>query len=178
MKIFLIGYMGSGKSSVGKKLAAKLGMDFIDLDDHIEEAYGKTIPAIFEEEGEDRFRELEHLYLKNLVPKDNLVISLGGGTPCFYNNIELINNNGISVYLKMSVDALAHRLINAKKKRPLIQDMSEVDLKFFIENNLSKREPFYLQAHYKVKAKDMDVEELAQFLRAEVGAGARAVAGA
>ena len=172
MKIFLIGYMGSGKSSIGKKLASKLGMNFIDLDEHIEQEYGRSIEEIFSNEGEDRFRELEHLYLKNLVPKDNLIISTGGGTPCFYNNIELINNNGVSVYLKMSVDALAHRLLNAKKKRPLIQDMSEVDLKFFIENNLSRREPFYLQAHYKVKAKDIDVEELAQFLRDEVGAGA------
>lgn len=169
MKIFLLGYMGSGKSTAGKKLASKLGMDFLDLDEHIEKEYGKTIPEIFDSEGEEKFRELEHLYLQKAILLDNIVISLGGGTPCYYNNIEIINNNGLSVYFKMSVETLANRLVNAKKKRPLIQDMTEVDLKHFIETNLSKREYFYAQAHYKVKAKDLNVDELAEFLKREVG---------
>jgi shikimate kinase len=172
MKIFLIGYMGSGKSTAGKKLAAKLGLSFLDLDEYIEKEYDKTITEIFDTEGEERFRELEHLYLKKVMTLDNLVISLGGGTPCFYNHMELINNNGISIYLKMSVDALANRLANAKKKRPLIQDMSEFDLKNFISANLTKREPFYLQAHYKVKAKNLNVDELADFLKKEVSLAA------
>ena len=172
MKIFLIGYMGSGKSTAGKKLASKLGLTFLDLDDYIESEYGKTIPEIFEKEGEEKFRELEHLYLKKVLSFDNIVISLGGGTPCFYNHMELLNNSGLTVYLKMSVDALATRLVNAKKKRPLIQDMSEFDLKNFISTNLSKREPFYLQSHYKVKAKNLDIDELAEFLKKEVGAAA------
>jgi shikimate kinase len=176
MKLFLIGYMGSGKSTAGKKLASRFGMEYLDLDDYIEAEYGKSITQIFDEEGEERFRELEHSYLQRVINRDNLVISLGGGTPCFYNNIDLINNSGISVYLKMSVDALANRLVNAKKKRPLIQDMSEFDLKNFISTNLARREPFYLKAHYKVKAKDLDIDELADFLKKEVGAGAQPVA--
>lgn len=169
MKIFLLGYMGSGKSTAGKKLASRLGMNFLDLDEYIETEYGKTIPEIFGQDGEDRFRELEHLYLQKVIMGDNLVISLGGGTPCHYNNMELINNNGVSIYFKMSADALAHRLVNAKKKRPLIDGMSEEQLKSYIHNNLDKREIFYLQAHYKVKAKDLDIDELADFIRKEAG---------
>lgn len=172
MKLFLIGYMGSGKSTAGKKLAAKLGLSFLDLDEYIEKEYGKTINGIFESEGEERFRELEHLYLKNVMAMDNIVLSLGGGTPCFYNHMELINKNGISVYFKMSVDTLANRLRNAKKDRPLIRDMSEEELKSFITASLEKREAFYLQAHYKVKAKNLDIDELAGFLKNEINAPA------
>ena len=167
MLIFLIGYMGSGKSTAGKKLAAKLNMDFVDLDDYIEANYEKSIEAIFEQEGENKFRELEYNYLKHFLEKDNLILSVGGGTPCFYDSMDLMNKNGITVYMKMSVDALANRLANAKKKRPLIKDMSETDLKHFINSNLEKREPFYLQAQYKVKAKDLNVDELAGFLQKE-----------
>lgn len=170
MKIFLIGYMGSGKSTAGKKLASKLGLTFLDLDEYIETEYGKTISEIFDTEGEEKFRELEHLYLKKVLTFDNIVLSLGGGTPCFYNHMELLNNSGLTVYLKMSVDALASRLLNAKKKRPLIENMNESELKDFIEANLVKREPFYLQAHYKVKAKNLDIDELTEFLKKEVGA--------
>lgn len=171
MKLFLIGYMGSGKSTAGKKLAAKLGLGFLDLDEYIEKEYGKTIAEIFETEGEERFRELEHLYLKKVMEMDNIVLSLGGGTPCFYNHMEMINNNGISIYFKMSADALANRLMNAKKERPLIKNMSASELKEFITSSLEKRETFYLQAQYKVKAKDLNIDELVVFLRDKAGIG-------
>ena len=167
MKIFLIGYMGSGKSTAGKKLAAKLNMGFADLDDYIEEQSGKSIEDIFEKDGESKFRELEYNYLKHFLGKDNLILSVGGGTPCFYDSMELMNSSGITVYLKMSAETLAHRLVNAKKKRPFIKDMSETDLKHFINANLEKREQSYLQAQYKVKAKDLNVDELAEFLNKE-----------
>ena len=165
MKIFLIGYMGSGKSTAGKKLASKLGMDFNDLDEHIESETGETIEQIFDLKGEDVFREMEHNALKSFLEKDNLILSAGGGTPCFFGNMELMNQNGVTIYLKMSADSLASRLVNAKKKRPLIRDMSEFDLKKFITANLEKREPFYLQSHYKVKGKNLDVDELADFIK-------------
>jgi shikimate kinase len=165
MKIFILGYMGCGKSGTGKKLAARIGYDFIDLDDLIEEQYNKTIPEIFESEGENKFRELEHNYLKGLMEKDNVVISLGGGTPCFYNNMELMNSNGVTIYLKMSAEMLASRLKDSKKARPLLKDKSAEELKDFITESLEKREPFYLNAMYKVKAKDLDIEELAVFVK-------------
>ena len=169
MKIFLIGYMGSGKSTAGKKLAAKLGMEFYDLDEYIEKEYGKTIEEIFDSEGEEKFRDMEHNALKAFLEKDNIILSAGGGTPCFYDNMDLMNDHGVTIYIKMSVDSLAHRLVNAKKKRPLIRDMSEFDMKNFIATNLEKREPFYLQAQYKVKGKDLDIDELAGFIQKESG---------
>src|SRR5688500_7831796 len=110
MKIFLLGYMGCGKSSAGKKLANKLGFEFIDLDEMIEKQYQKSVSEIFETEGENKFREYEHNCLKGLLDKENIVISLGGGTPCYYNNMELINTHGTSIYLKMSTEVLASRL--------------------------------------------------------------------
>ncbi len=165
MKVFLTGYMGSGKSTAGKKLAKELGMEFTDLDEYIEEQYGKTISAIFEEEGEEKFRALEHNYLKVLMNTDNRVISTGGGTPCYYGNMELMNSNGATVYLKMSVNALVQRLLSAKIKRPLIKDMSESDLRAFVSANLEKREDFYAMAHYRIRAKDLKPKELAAFIR-------------
>ena len=169
MRIYLIGYMGSGKSTAGKELAKKLGMDFSDLDQFIESEYGLTIEEIFDKKGEDEFRKIEYNALKLFLEKDNIVVSVGGGTPCFYDSMDLMNNNGVTVYLKMSVDSLSNRLMNAKKKRPLIRDMSEFDLKNFITSNLEKREPFYLKAQYKVKGKNLVVNELAEFIMKEVG---------
>lgn len=169
MKIFLIGYMGSGKSTAGKALSEKLDFEFSDLDAHIEKEQGRSIEEIFEKEGEEYFRELESKALNFFLEKDNMVISVGGGAPCFYNNMELMNRNGVTVYLKLSVDSLVHRLVNATKKRPLIRDMSEFDLRDFITANLEKREPYYLHAQYKVKGKNLNVDELADFIKKEVG---------
>ena len=160
--------MGSGKSTIGKLLAEKLGMDFIDFDRHIEQETGKTIPEIFDMEGEDTFRLLEHEYLKKLLDKDRVVIALGGGTPCFHNNMELINKNGTSVYISMSVDTLVKRVSKARNKRPLIRDLNDVDLKYFIETNLEKRLPDYRQAHLSVCAEDMNAEQVAEVIRKSV----------
>jgi len=167
-KLFLVGYMGSGKTTAGKKLAVKLNFEFIDLDKFIETEYQKTIPEIFKQEGEEAFRAKENNILKKLIVKDNIVIACGGGTPCYYSNMELINNNGISVYLKMSTDALVNRLLNAKDKRPLIEGKSENELKSFVMRQLEKREDFYNKAKYTVKAKDLDMEELIKFLKPEL----------
>jgi shikimate kinase len=163
-KIFLIGYMGSGKSTVGKKLAAELGYSFIDLDHFLENEYQQTIPEIFASKGEAEFRSMEHNTLKKVLEKSNVVISAGGGTPCYFNNMELMNNNGITIYLKMSVDGLVNRLVHAKEKRPLIENKTEPELRAFITRQLEKREDFYNQAQYTIKGKSLDMEELVSFV--------------
>lgn len=169
MIIFLIGYMGSGKSTVGYELAKLINYDFTDMDTLIEQQNNCSIVEIFENKGEEKFREIEHNTLKGLLTKNNIVISTGGGTPCFFNNLELMQNAGVTIYIKMSVDKLAERLSNARQKRPLIKDMSETDLHSFIQSNLEKREPYYLQAQYKVKAGNLNVNELATFIKKEIG---------
>jgi shikimate kinase len=168
MKIFLIGYMGSGKSTVGKKLAKLLNYDFLDHDELIEKAVGKSVYEIFNEDGEDRFREMEHNMLISLMSKDNVVISTGGGTPCHYNNMELMNENGLTIYLKMSANTLVSRLRSAKTDRPLVSGKSAEELYGFIISHLENREPFYAEAQYKVKAKDLNINELADFIRKDI----------
>lgn len=146
MRIYLIGYMGSGKSTVGKGLAASLNLSFIDMDDYIEERNHKTIPAIFAEDGEETFRKLEQKALQELSSFENVVIATGGGAPCFFNNIDLIKQTGKSLYLKGSPRILAERLRNSKIERPLIKGKSEEELVAFIDDTLSKREHWYKQA--------------------------------
>jgi shikimate kinase len=166
MKIFLVGYMGSGKSTAGKKLAVKLDFEFIDLDKFIESECGLTISEIFAEKGENEFRALEHNALKKLLTKDNVVIACGGGTPCYYGNMELMNNNGITIYLKMSAAGLASRLLKAKSPRPLIENKTEEQLQDYITEQLEKREDVYHQAQYTVKGKNLNVDELVDFVSA------------
>lgn len=168
-KIFLTGYMGSGKSSAGKTLATQLGYEFIDLDKFIEQEYKMTIPEIFSSKGEKEFRSMEHNMLKKVVEKENIVVACGGGTPCYYNNMELMNNNGTTVYLKMSADSLVNRLMNAKEKRPLILNKDEKQLREFVNRQLEKREDVYHQAQYIVKGKDLNVKELAAFVKEQIG---------
>ncbi len=168
-KFFLIGYMGSGKSTAGEKLASKLNYDFIDLDKWIEAEYEQTIPEIFATKGEEGFRAIEHNSLKSLMEKNNVVIACGGGTPCYYNNMELMNNNGVTVYIKMSVDSLVNRLQNAKVKRPLIENKTEKELHAFVSRQLEKREDIYHKAQYTVKGKDININELADFVKQQVG---------
>jgi shikimate kinase len=156
--------MGSGKSTTGKLLAEKLKKDFIDLDIHIEETTGKTIKEIFDTEGEESFRFIEHEFLKKLMSKNNVVISLGGGTPCFYNTMELINQNGTSVYIEMGVDTLVKRLSKVQNKRPLIRGINEVDLKYFINTNIEDRLPFYGKADYIIQAEKKTADELAEII--------------
>ena len=168
-KFFLTGYMGSGKSTAGKKLSAKLGYEFIDLDKFIEKEYQQTIPEIFASKGEKEFRAMEHNALKKLIEKDNIVVACGGGTPCYYNNMELMNNNGNTVYLKMSADSLVSRLMDAKDVRPIIANKSEKELRAFVTRQLEKREDFYHQSQYVVKGKDLNVDELALFVKEKVG---------
>ncbi len=169
-KFFIIGYMGSGKSTVGKSLSDILNYDFIDLDRLIETEYNQTIPQIFATKGEKEFRSMEHNTLKKLINKDNVIIACGGGTPCFYNNLELMNNNGNTIYLKISLDTLVKRLKTEKDSRPLIANKTDEELRKFVNRQMIKREDVYHQAQYIVKGKELNVNELAVFIKELTGA--------
>lgn len=145
-KIFLIGFMGSGKSTVGKRLASGLGWSFIDIDREIEKKEGITIPDIFSEKGETFFREIESEMLRSVAGKDNVVISAGGGTPCFGGNMDFMLENGLTVYLKLSPGQLYGRLLRESSQRPLLKDIKKENLLVYIENKLAEREKCYNRA--------------------------------
>lgn len=146
-RIFLIGYMGVGKTTAGRELARVMNLEFIDLDHFIQTRYNKTIAQLFEEGGEEKFRELENKVLKEVAEFEDVVISTGGGAPCFFDNIEVMNAAGTTVYLKATPELLVARLNTCKEKRPLIKDKSEDELLAFVAANLEKREPFYGRAN-------------------------------
>ncbi|MCX2485460.1 shikimate kinase [Pedobacter sp. MR2016-24] len=146
MKIFLIGFMGCGKSTLGKKLATKMGYHLIDLDQRIEEVTGDTVAAYFSANGEDAFRKLESETLKSSAYPENCIIATGGGTPCYFDNMEWMNNNGTTVYIDMPAAALAKRLEAGIAKRPLLQGLSGDELTAFISDKLQSRLSFYEQS--------------------------------
>ena len=156
--------MGCGKSTVGKKLARKLNFKFIDIDTEIEKNQGKSIAEIFKIEGETEFRNLERNFLIDTFTLDNVVVSCGGGLPCFFDNMDLINTHGISVYLKMSPKSLHNRLIPAKTTRPLLQNKTDEEILPFIEETLALREQFYNKAQFVVKGENLDVFALIELL--------------
>jgi len=139
--------MGSGKTTLGKKLANKLAYEFIDTDLLIENLHGKTIPEIFDTEGEAKFRESEQLVLSELKSKGNCIISVGGGLPCYKDNMDKLLALGRVIYLQRSPKELFHRLINRKNDRPLLKDKTENELLDHITNLLEKREEYYERAH-------------------------------
>jgi len=153
--------MGSGKTTLGKRLAKKLNKHFFDLDQEIEKSEQLSINQIFEQYGEGEFRKIEAQTLNSLISNnDNFVLSLGGGTPCNQNNMDLINGFGISIYLKYNAGILASRLIGAKAERPLIKNLGEQQLKEFITNKLAEREPFYNQCKLIVEKNNLKVDDL------------------
>jgi shikimate kinase len=146
MKIFLTGFMGSGKTYWGKLWAAQTGMHFFDLDEEIETAEGKTIAGIFEQNGEAYFRQKETDTLKTFAQHHNCIIACGGGAACFNNNMQWMNNNGTTVYLLATANEILQRVVNEQDKRPLIKDFAPADLLAFIENKIQERAVFYNQA--------------------------------
>ena len=154
-KFFLIGYMGSGKTTVGKQLAKKLNLQFVDIDLFIENRYRKSISALFEEKGEACFREIERKTLHEIIDFENVVISTGGGLPCFFDNMEVMNQTGTTIYLKVSVEELAERLKAGKQQRPLIKDKSTEEIKDFITVNIEEREEFYKKAAFVFETDDL-----------------------
>ncbi|MCG9792791.1 shikimate kinase [Flavobacterium algicola] len=160
-KIILLGYMGSGKSTIAKSLSKIQQLPFVDLDNYIEEKAKMSIKSIFETKGEIYFRKIEHQYFVELLNSDeNLIIGLGGGTPCYANNHELLKGEGrTSIYLKASIDTLYNRLVIGKAQRPLIADKSAEEMREFIAIHLFERSYFYNQAQHTISV-DQSVEKV------------------
>lgn len=152
IRIFLTGYMGAGKTTLGKAFAREMNVPFIDLDWYIEERFHKSISELFAERGEASFRELERNMLHEVGEFENVIVSTGGGTPCFYDNMEYMNSCGQTVFLDVHPDILFRRLRVAKQQRPILQGKTDEDLRIFIVEALDKRAPFYSQARYRFDA--------------------------
>ncbi|WP_420601102.1 shikimate kinase [Flagellimonas sp.] len=162
MKVVLVGYMASGKSSVGRLLANELDVEFIDLDTYIEKEQQKSIDTIFSEKGEIFFRKLENEMLQKVLKEhESILLSTGGGTPCYGNNIEtILNNSDHSIYLQLSVSALVERISNEKDQRPLVKDLQDDELPEFIGKHLFERRQYYEQAKHIVGNEKKTVEEV------------------
>src|ERR1700761_3626269 len=158
--IFFTGFMGCGKTTWSRKLAAHLGYEFIDLDHTLEAQVGMTIAEYFSSFGEDAFRKLESDVLKQTGYPENTVVSTGGGLPCFFDNMDWMNAHGKTVYIQLSPKTLMDRLEKGKAKRPVLQGKHGDELLEFITFKLAEREPYYLQAKYIANGIDMSAEYL------------------
>lgn len=173
MKIFLLGYMGSGKSFIGKQLSEKLNIDFVDMDHQIEENEGKTISEIFQKRGEVYFRKLERRTLENLVQREEAaVVSLGGGTPCYGDNMDLIKNASdiTTFYLKLNIDNLTERLFSEKDSRPMISHLEDKEkLEEFIRKHLFERGFYYNQSDHVIQCDNRSAEEIIEQICEKLG---------
>jgi shikimate kinase len=163
MKIFLIGFMGSGKTYCGKQLSGKLHIPFYDLDEQIVTAGGKTINEIFAELGEEQFRLTEKEILHSITESnETFIMACGGGTPCYFNNIDYMNDEGITVWMNTSLDLLYERLIKEKENRPLLKELSDEQLKNFISKKFSDRKIYYEQASIRIDDEESGTDTLIQ----------------
>ncbi len=152
--LFLIGYMGCGKTTLGRAVARATGLDFIDLDAYIENRYHRSISALFAQHGEEGFRRIERALLHEVADFENVIVACGGGTPCFFDNIEYMNSKGTTVFLQASQNRIHERLCKARHKRPLVATMSDDEIRCYISTALSERMPYYSRASF-VFASDM-----------------------
>ena len=155
-RIILIGYMGAGKTTVGKALAKELGLFFYDLDWYIETRMRKTVKQIFDERGEEGFRQIEHNMLHEVAEFENVIVSCGGGTPCFFDNMDYLNQQAETVYLKASPEVLYEHLRMGKGVRPLLLNKTPEETRAFIREQLQQRESFYMKAHHVIDVNLMD----------------------
>jgi len=160
LRYFIIGYKNSGKTSIGKKLAKRLKMDFIDLDDVIEKREGKSIPELYSELGDDVFRVKEWEALKEVVKKDNLVIALGGGAPCHCDNMSLIEKLGEAIYIQLDNDTLVSRLKKATQDRPIVLNKTDDELRLYVKDIKDRCEHYYLRAKYCIDGKNLSVDKI------------------
>ena len=174
MLIFLLGFMGSGKSFCGKRIAANFDVPFFDLDHEIESSEKKSIKELFDVKGENVFRQIESAVLIDLVNKNNInsnqvsgVIACGGGTPCYHGNVEFMNQNGLTVWLDPSIETLIKRLKPGKSHRPLIENFSDAELEAFIHSKLSERAMYYGQAKMHYEGNDCPLDQVKTFLNNE-----------
>jgi len=169
MRIFIIGFMASGKTTIGKKLATKLDLPFIDLDKVFEESQNTTIRLYMYKFGEDAFRLIEKEILEKVIHEnENAVISTGGGTPCFFNNMQLMNSGGLTIYLEVDTPILVNRLMNSKNDRPLVWGKTKADLTEYAKKLLEKRNEFYSQAKYKINGKNLTVENVLTLIKPQL----------
>ncbi len=162
--ITLIGFMGSGKSTIAKYLAEKKGVQFTDLDTSIQDSEGVSIPSIFETKGEDAFRQIEADCLTEILKNPNQIIALGGGTPCFNDNMDKIKEQSTSIYLKVSPESLRDRLARSHNPRPLIKGLSEDELLDYIRIKLKEREKYYLQADHVIESDQIMADDLLRLI--------------
>lgn len=155
-RIILVGYMGSGKTTIGKALSKETGMMFYDLDWYIESRMHKTVSQIFAERGEEAFRKMEYNMLHEVAEFEDVIISCGGGTPCFFDNMDYLSQQGDVVYLKASPDTLYKHLLMAKVERPLLKDKTQDELIDYITSHLAEREPYYQKAHHVLNVDVLD----------------------
>ena len=155
-RIFIIGYMGAGKTTVGKALAKELNIEFYDLDWYIEARMRKTVKQIFDEQGEEGFRRIENNMLHEVGEFENVIISCGGGTPCFFDNMDFMNKQGETVYLKATPEVLYGHLKMGKTVRPLLLNKTPEEVQVFIKEQLQKREAFYTKAKHTLDVNLMD----------------------
>ncbi|MCX6266987.1 MAG: shikimate kinase [Bacteroidetes bacterium] len=160
MRVYLIGYMASGKSNIGKQLAEELGYRFIDLDYIFEERFRISVLDFFEKYDESAFRKIEQLLLQETIDMEDIVISTGGGTPCFFDNMNVIKNAGISIYLFWKVPSLVRRLKMARRRRPLLKGIPPSGLESQVGAHLAQRECYYNQADIIIEGEGLRLESL------------------
>ena len=163
-RIILIGYMGSGKTTIGKQLSEKLSIPFIDSDQEIEEKMNKTIFQLFEDLGESRFRILESEFIHKLSKTSSFVLATGGGLPCFFDNMLFLNDLGLTIYLKSSTEILTDRLLIDNKTRPLIKGKNKEELNGFISLNLSSRESIYEKSRFILDESQQNIDSIVQII--------------
>ena len=163
--LYLLGFMGSGKSFLGQQLAKELAWSFCDLDDEIETIENCSVSSIFENKGEDYFRKLERDCLYGTAEKINTVVALGGGTPCFFDNMNWIKTQGCSFFLDVETDVLVERLLKETHKRPLLKGKSEEELICFINQKLETRKCYYSQANYSLSGSDLSIRKIKSLIK-------------
>ncbi len=159
--VFLVGYMGSGKTTLGMALAEVMGCQFIDLDHYIEARFHNTISGLFAQHGEEKFRDIERRMLLEVANFENVIVACGGGTPCYFNNMQQMSEHGVTVFLTTSEERLLARLIlpGAKQKRPLIANKSTEEIRAFIHDALAKRLPHYSKADITFDSTDIETAQ-------------------
>lgn len=162
MLVFLIGFMGCGKSYVGRNLAPLMGFEYLDIDKHIEEMEGLTVKEIFEQKGEAYFRQKEKEIIHALDSSENRIVSTGGGAPCFFDNMDVMNEKGLTIYLNRTKKLVIYRLLKGQHKRPLLTGLSAEELEKFYDERLESRKPYYEKA--KIFAGDAGVEEIKEMI--------------
>jgi shikimate kinase len=167
-RIYLIGFTGCGKSFIGKKLSHLFHLDFFDTDDEIEKMTGKSIVEIFETDGADFFREKERYVITKLSQKTNVVVSTGGGTPCFFDNMQQMNQTGLTVYLHANPSMLKQRITKQKNQKPLLKTVPDEQLTSHITQLLHQREPFYEQSQITVEAFNLTAKKLSEMIQQKI----------